>query len=102
MEILKKTAVLIFFTVSFLWLCKAFLLTSYPDFTSFYYGPFHVLQGQNPYVKDSHYFTPLVYPPIVMILFVPLVLFPYMLAGHVWLAISLLCLLTSLFLCSKI
>ena len=57
--------------LSFLWMTKVLFLDTYPDFTSYYWGPKHVIDGENPYKPDTRYFTPQVYPPFNMIFFIP-------------------------------
>ena len=83
-------------------MARAVFLGLFPDLTSYYFGPQHVLMGENPYREDTKYFTPLVYPPLVMVLFTPLAIIPYELAGKVWVLLSIMTLVLSLYLLSKL
>ena len=102
MEVLKRVVVGVFFVLSFCLMARAVFLGLFPDLTSYYFGPQHVLMGENPYREDSKYFTPLVYPPLVMVLFTPLAIMPYELAGKVWVLLSIMTLVLSLYLLSKL
>jgi len=99
---MKKIFLLILCIISFLWMSKAIFLDGYPDFKVHYYGAQHLLKGENPYISDSNYFTTQVYPPFDMVFFIPFSLMPIVLSEKLWTAISILSILTTVFLLSKI
>lgn len=97
------TVLIVLFTiVSFVLLLRAFLLPNYPDFLVNYYGAQHLLQRENPYLPDSNYFTPQVYPPFVMFFYIPISLLSYTVATKIWTVISLGCVIGSILLINKV
>lgn len=91
-----------FFFSSLLWLMKALFLGYYPDFSGYYYGSKYLLENSNPYFGGGSLFTSYVYPPIVLILFLPFTILTFQTAEIVWTILSLIFLLSSLYLLSKI
>lgn len=90
------------FIVSFLWLCKAFALGLYPDFVTQYIVPKIVFSGGNPYLGGDGLFTPQVYPPTTFLFFVPFTYLPIGIASFLYTFLSVVSLIVSLFLLSKI
>ncbi len=76
---------------------RALLLTSYPDFTNYYYGTVAFLHGHNPYLGLGKVFAPFAYPPFIFIILSPLSFLSYVIAGKLWVAFSIICFLASLY-----
>ncbi|EKD85544.1 MAG: hypothetical protein ACD_37C00697G0003 [uncultured bacterium] len=91
--------IFIFSTIIFL---KTLTYDYYPDFSSYYYGSIAVFDGENPYLGGEKYFTPFVYPPPVLLFFLPFTLLPYFIAEKMFAILSILCLLLSVVLIFKI
>lgn len=102
MELLKKYFPLVLFLVAFGWASRALFLPNYPDFQVHYYGAQHLINHENPYINDPHYFTPQVYPPFDMVFFIPLLVFPYEFAMKLWIVVSISAVLASIYLINKI
>lgn len=96
-----QSILLFVFLIFFLFLCKAFFLGYYPDFSGYYYGPKAFLSGGNPYLTRQNFFTPFVYPPFVLIFFIPLIAIPFQIAEILWTVVSFLLLFASLFIFLK-
>lgn len=92
----------IFFIASFLWMAKAVFLGYYPDFVTQYYVPKLTFSGANPYQGGEGLYTPQVYPPSVALLYFPLTFLPLNQASIVFTIFSIVCLLVSIFLLSRI
>lgn len=92
----------IFSFVTLLWLCKALFLSSYPDFSDYYIGASKVLLENNPYFLDSRYFTQQVYPPFALIAFLPLLVVSYTVAAKIWVFLSIVAAILSLFITTKV
>lgn len=92
----------IFFAVSFLWMSRALLLGYYPDFNTQYYVPRIVFSGANPYQGGNALFTPQVYPPTEFLFFLPISLLPVLTASYLYTVISIICLVVSCVLLTKI
>ena len=88
--------------LSFLILSRALLLNNYPDFKVNYYGATHLLSHKNPYLTDLRYFTPQVYPPVDMVFFIPLVVFPEAIAAKIWISLSIMCVISSVWLLTRV
>lgn len=80
---------------------RVFSLGYYPDFSSYYYSPQAMLSHANPYLGGENFFTPFVYPPFVLLFFLPLSFLPFITAEYLWTGISFLCLFLSLMLLGK-
>lgn len=78
----------VFFLVSFLILCRSLFLNSYPDFSQYYFGA----KAVNPYLNG------VIYPPLALVIFHILSLLPFYVIEKIWTVLSLLALLTSVFL----
>lgn len=102
MDLLKKYLPLCFFIISFVWALRVLLLPNYPDFQVHYYGAQHLVQRENPYLSDSNYYTPQVYPPFDMVFFIPLSFLPYEIAAKVWIILSITSVLLCIYLISKV
>jgi hypothetical protein len=102
MEILRKYVPLLLFIVSVVWALRVLLLPNYPDFQVHYYGAQHLVQRENPYLPDTNYFTPQVYPPFDMVFFIPLSFFPYDIAAKVWIVLSIAAIFLSILLINRI
>ncbi len=102
MEILKRIVVILFVVISFLWMLRVLFLPGYPDYQVHYYGAGHLVQHENPYLSDSRYFTPQVYPPFDMVFFIPLSFFPYDISSKVWIVISIVSILLSICFLNKL
>lgn len=70
--------------------------TSFPDFSSYYYGSLAGANGENPYAGGEHFFTPFVYPPTLLLFFYPLTIFPYQLAERIYTVCSMCAYLVSI------
>lgn len=90
------------FIVSFLWLSKVLLIGNYPDFSIYYDAAKFYLSGGNPYLGSISLFSPFIYPPIVLIFFVPFTFLSPHSAGTIWVGINILSLLYSIYLLSRI
>ncbi|HVT00963.1 MAG TPA: glycosyltransferase family 87 protein [Patescibacteria group bacterium] len=95
---LKRLFCLALALATFFWLLKVFLLTYYPDFSSYYYGPKFAFSGLNPYLGGKVFFTPFSYPPIVLLFFTPISLLPFFVAQKIWIAISIMLLISVIYL----
>jgi hypothetical protein len=98
----KKILSIVFFAFSFLVLCRALLLSGYPDFAAHYYGLSSFLSGVNPYLVKGHMFTVNVYPPFESLFFSPFSLVSFLIAAKVWTVLSIIFLLFSVYLIFKI
>lgn len=94
--------VIFFAIITFIWLCKALFLTSYPDFSDYYIGAQHIFLRVNPYLPDSRYFTQQVYPPFALITYLPLLLVPYTIAAKIWVALSIAAAILSVYYTAKV
>lgn len=97
-----RLMLLLFFVLSFLWLLRAFFLGIYPDFVGYYYGPHLMIADSNPYLGNEILHTTYVYPPIVLLIFTPFLLFDFSTASIIWTLINFLLLFLSLFFLAKI
>lgn len=96
MDLLKRLLALSFFVASLVWLSKAFFLGTYPDFNVFYGGLKAYLQGGNPYLDVVGSPMKFLYPPFALFFFFPLILFPRDIASVIWVALSIVLLITSI------
>ncbi len=87
--------------VSFLWLCKALFLGYYPDFATQYNVPKLIISGVNPYIGGSGLYTSQVYPPSVFFIFLPFSFFSLIQASYIYTVLSLIFLVTSLYVLSR-
>jgi hypothetical protein len=85
MEKFIRICSFLFFLVSFLILCKVFLINSYQDFGVYYLAA----KGIN-------------YPPLAIVFFSVLPLLPYFIAGKIWAAFSLIALFIAVYLIFRI
>ena len=92
----------VLFVTSFLWLCKALFLGFYPDFSGYYYGSKYLLENSNPYFGGGGLFTSFVYPPIVLLLFLPFTILTFQMSEIVWTILNFIFLLSSLYMLSSI
>lgn len=92
----------VFFLSSFVWLCKAFFLGLYPDFSVYYYGSKFYLLGKNPYLFSSIIPAGYSYPPIVLLLFSLFTVMPFQVAENLWVFLNFIFLILSLFFLAKI
>lgn len=81
---------------------RVLLLPTYPDYQVHYYGAQHLLQGENPYLSDTNYFTPQVYPPFDMVFFIPLSVLSYDISSKLWIVISIAAIVLSIHLINRI
>src|SRR5207248_1333232 len=81
---------------------KVMKLDYWPDFNVFYYSAQDALHNNNPYLLKGQFKGGYLYPPISLLLFYPFADFPVALAGKLWSALSILCLLASLWLLLRI
>lgn len=72
-----------------------------PDFEVLYNSALLALKHQNPYTSNT-LSTPVNYPPIALVLLFPLVLFPLSIASKIWIVISILSLIGTLFVLNKV
>jgi hypothetical protein len=89
MEILKRGFVFLLFLLALVSLLRVFLVGTFPDFTVYYYGSKAFLSGANPYIKQADYFSNYVYPPFVLLFFVPFTYLSIVIASYVWTSVSL-------------
>lgn len=87
---------------SFIWLLRVLFLGYYPDFSGYYFGSKYLFAGLNPYLGGGNLFTSYVYPPVVLLLFLPMTILTFQTAEIVWTILSLIFLFPSLYLLSKI
>lgn len=73
-----------------------FVSTSFPDFSSYYYGSLAAANGDNPYAGGKQFFTPFVYPPSLLLFFYPITAFPFQLAERIFTVCSMGAYLVSL------
>ncbi len=97
-----KILLLILFVLSVLQFFKVFTNTYYPDFSSYYYGPLAAFHGGNPYLGGKQFFTAFVYPPSVLLFFLPFTLLPFNAAERMFTVLSIVCLLFSFWLLFKL
>ncbi len=90
------------FILSLFFIFKTLFLNFYPDFKVHYLSPIAVFSGNNPYKGGENFFTPEVYPPFVIYLFSPFILFSYSVAEKLWTALSIIFLFVSLYFIFKI
>lgn len=100
-DFLKRYITILLFSASFIWLLKVLLLPSYSDFKVNYFGALHIIRHENPYLPDKNYFTDQVYPPLTMILFIPLTIFTPEIASKLWTIISLLSIFATVYICCR-
>lgn len=82
-------------------LLKVLLLNYYPDFSGYYFGPKLALTNKNPYLGGKDFFTPFVYPPFVLLFFLPFTLSSFISAEKIWTILSLACLISTILLLLK-
>lgn len=99
---LVKIFITVVFLLSTIIFLKVLIYDYYPDFSVYYDGTKTFLQGGNPYLEGKEYFTPFVYPPTVLLIFLPFTLLPFFIAQKVFVVISILCLLLSIGLLFKL
>lgn len=99
---MRRIAVLLFFIASCIYLFKSLTISYYPDFSVHYYGLKVVLERKNPYVKGEGFFIPDVYPPFTQLFFIPFTVFSYSFAEKIWVLISIVSYLVSVYLLFKI
>jgi hypothetical protein len=90
---------LIFFIISFAILLKVFFLGFYPDFNSYYHSGIALNLGINPYMESSINFL---YPPLSLVLLLPLKFLPYSIASFIWLSFSIAAIYVSILFYFKI
>ncbi len=93
---LFKILLITLFLISLVLFLKPLLLDYYPDFSSYYYGPWTILHHNNPYLGGKGYFTPYVYPPFVLLFFFPFILFPFVIAEKIYTVISIVSIFVSI------
>lgn len=72
-----------------------------PDFSVIYYSASILFTHGNPYMSKT-LFTQVNYPPIALVLMMPFLLFEFYFAAKVWLILSVILLLTSIYILYKI
>lgn len=88
MDLLKRILPKLLFIVALTVLLKTLFLGAYPDFNAYYYGS---MENNIPN-----------YPPIVTVLFSIFSFLPLSVASEVWIALSIVFLFVSLYLCFKL
>lgn len=96
-----KMMLLVFCLISFFWLCRAFFLGSYPDFTTQYFSTKHIFTNTNPYQGGKELFTQQVYPPTTSFFYVPFTFSPIEVSQIVFLSLSIVSLLLTFYFLSK-
>lgn len=102
MRIVLRSVPFIFFLISFVWMLRALLLPGYPDLKVHYFGAQHLIERENPYIDDEKYFTSQVYPPFDIVFFIPLVIFPFVVAQKIWICLSIAAILGSVILINRV
>lgn len=102
--VLTTTRILltIIFCFSILWNLKVLVSNNYPDFNTQYYVPHLVFSGIDPFSSNKYLFTPQVYPPTSLFFFMPFSLINFEIAAHIYTIGSIISLLFSLFILSRI
>ena len=77
---------------------RSFFVGRYPDFSVYYYGSQAFYLGANPYIQATNSFSNFVYPPFVLLFFLPFLLLSYTSAGIVFLVFSFLSLFIGVYL----
>jgi len=81
-----------------LWiLVKPLSFSFWPDFNVYYHSAMVALHGQNPYSLKGIFVGGYLYPPVSLLIFFPLLLFSVVLAGKIWVGISIVCLISSIY-----
>lgn len=88
--------------IAFLWLAKVFFLSSYPDFSVYYYSVQTWLQHGDPYRRVIHSYDTFLYPPITLLFFYIFSFLPVFWAGKLLTLLSLVSLLGTWVLLLKI
>lgn len=101
MDILKKMLIISIFLFSLFIALRVFSLGRYPDFSVYYFGTKAFLSGINPYLVTPDSFSNYVYPPFVLLLFTPFLLFPLSLSSTIFLVISFASLFLGIYFCLK-
>lgn len=76
--------------------------TSFPDFSSYYYGSLAASAGENPYAGGKLFFTPFVYPPSLLLYMYPLTILPFQCAERVFTLCSMLAYVASLIILDRL
>src|SRR3989344_672337 len=100
--VLKNYFLRIVFIITLLLLIKVLFLPFYPDFKVHYFGASHIIRGENPYINDANYFTPQAYPPFDMVIFIPFTLLSLEAASKLWVILSIVLVVWSIYLCCRI
>ncbi len=101
MDRILKLLIIIFFVIAFFILLRVFFLGVYPDFSVYYSGSKAFLLGQNPYMRKPDYFSNYVYPPFVVLFFVPFALLSLPTASILFLVISVVSYFLGIYFCLK-
>lgn len=101
MDLLKKAIILILFLFSLIIAMRVFFLGRYPDFSVYYFGTKAFLTGINPYFPTSDSFSNYVYPPFVLLFFIPLVALPLSVASIIFVLVSFTSLFLGVYFCLK-
>lgn len=101
-DILKKLFVGIIFIIGVGLVVKTLFLSSYPDFTVYYYSAQNILHGMNPYIAHPPAKDIFLYPPFALFIFLPFSLCSISIAGKVFTVFSLVCLFLSFLILYKI
>jgi alpha-1,2-mannosyltransferase len=100
MKKIVELLIIILCFASFLNMAKVITYNDWPDFSFFYNNGYAAVHQNNPYrlmQADGSY----IYPPISLLLFIPLTPLPVMIAGRVWTVFSIILLLVSVWLLLK-
>lgn len=92
MDLLKKIVFTILALLALIVLLRAFSHNFYPDFSVYYSGSKSYLATTNPYITKPDYFSNYVYPPFVLLLFIPFVFLPQVQGAIIFTALSVVCL----------
>lgn len=93
MKKLAQIILAILFLASFLNMAKVIGQSSWPDFNVYYYSAESLFYQNNPYALKGAFLGGYLYPPISLLLFYPLIVFPMIIAGEIWEFISIVSLL---------
>lgn len=99
MDLLKKVTVAVFFCLSLIIFLRVLFLGTYPDFIVYYFGSQSFLLGENPYIAQSNLFSNYVYPPFVLLLFLPYTLLPIYVASISFVSFSIISLFLGVYFC---
>lgn len=91
-----KIFLIILLLLSTLLILKPLFYEYYPDFSSYYYATYALLNGENPYIVQADAFGPFIYPPTSLLLFLPFTLFQYIVAQKIFIILSILSFLFSI------